>query len=65
MAKGRIPKDSAGGVDSSGGKLSAEALARLDDEIIAKVYLRPERPKRDERTWWRKVIDWFKAHSGE
>jgi hypothetical protein len=65
MANDRISKGSAGSADPGSGKLSAEALARLDDKIIAKVYLRPERAKRDERTWWRKVIDWFKAHGGD
>jgi hypothetical protein len=36
-------------------KISEKAMRRLDDDVIAKMLLRPDRERR-ERSWWRRLL---------
>ena len=39
-------------------KISKTAFRRLDDDVIGKILLRPDRERR-ERSWWRRLLRWL------
>ena len=44
-------------------KISKKAMRRLDDDVIVKILLRPDREER-ERSWWRRLLQWLTKRRG-
>jgi hypothetical protein len=48
----------AGGVYRERRKISKRAMRRLDDDVIDKILLQPDR-ERHEPSWWRVLLKWL------